>query len=46
MSNTTNNRMELRAVLETLKFFEDSTELTIISDSQYVINGVNGAAEK
>ena len=46
MSNTTNNRMELRAVLETLKFFENSTELTIISDSQYVINGINGAAEK
>ncbi len=46
MTNTTNNRMELRAVLETLKYFEEPTELTIVSDSQYVINGINGAAEK
>lgn len=46
MTNTTNNRMELRAVLETLKYFEEPVELTIISDSQYVIGGINGAAKK
>lgn len=46
MTNTTNNRMELRAVLETLKYFEEPVELTIISDSQYVIGGINGSAKK
>lgn len=40
--NTTNNRMELLAVIETLKYFPNPTELTIISDSQYVVNSING----
>lgn len=39
--NTTNNRMELLAVIETLKYFKDPTELTIVSDSQYVVNSIN-----
>ena len=38
--------MELRAVLETLKYFKDPSDITIVSDSQYVINGVNGSAKK
>lgn len=39
--------MELRAVLETLKYFDKPTNLEIISDSQYVINNINsGNAEK
>lgn len=38
--------MELRAVLETLRYFKKPVELVIISDSQYVINGINGNAEK
>lgn len=38
--------MELRAVLETLRYFEEPTDITIVSDSQYVIGGVNGAAKK
>lgn len=45
-THTTNNRMELTAVLETLKYFKEPTDITIISDSQYVIGGVNGAAKK
>lgn len=40
--NTTNNRMELLAVIEALKYFKDPTEITIVSDSQYVVNSVNG----
>lgn len=40
--NTTNNRQELRAVVEALKWFKDPTEVTIVSDSQYVVNSVNG----
>lgn len=38
--------MELRAVLETLRYFKEPTDITIVSDSQYVIGGVNGAAKK
>ena len=34
--------MELLAVIETLKYFKNPTELTIISDSQYVVNSING----
>lgn len=41
MTHTTNNRMEIRAVIETLKYFKDPTELTIVSDSQYVVNSIN-----
>ena len=46
-THTTNNRMELRAVLETLRHFKVPTEIEIISDSQYVVNSiVEGSAEK
>ena len=45
-THTTNNRMELMAILETLRYFEEPSELIIISDSQYVINGINGSAKK
>lgn len=38
--------MELRAVLETLRYFDEPSEIIIVSDSQYVINGINGAAKK
>lgn len=34
--------MELLAVIETLKYFPNPIELTIISDSQYVVNSING----
>jgi ribonuclease HI len=39
--NTTNNRMEIMAVLETLKYFKEPSEITIVSDSMYVVNTIN-----
>lgn len=32
--------MELKAVIETLKYFKDPINITIYSDSQYVVNSV------
>lgn len=42
-SKTTNNRMELGAVVETLKRLTDfrEVEILIVSDSNYVVRGVN-----
>lgn len=46
MTDTTNNRMEIKAVIETLKYFKERCDLTIISDSQYVVQSiVTGSAE-
>ena len=39
--HTTNNRMELTGVIETLKYFVTPVSITIYSDSQYVVNSVN-----
>ncbi len=39
-SNTTNNRMELTAVIESLKALKKSCEIVICTDSKYVMNGV------
>ena len=36
---TTNNRMELMGVLQGLSLAPNGAEVTVISDSQYVING-------
>ena len=38
--DTTNNRMEMTAVIEALKYFKDSQKLTILSDSNYVVKGI------
>lgn len=38
--NTTNNRMEIKAVIETLKYFKSPIKITIYSDSQYVVNSI------
>lgn len=38
--HTTNNRMELTAVIESLKKISENSEVTIKTDSQYVINGI------
>jgi ribonuclease HI len=47
MTHTTNNRMEIMAVLQTLKYFKECSDLIIISDSQYVVNSiVTGSAVK
>lgn len=40
MTNTTNNRMELLAVINTLKWFDEKVNITIYSDSQYVVNSI------
>ena len=39
--NTTNNRMELVAVIEGLKTLKEPCEVDLYSDSQYVINAIN-----
>lgn len=38
---TTNNRMELTAVIEGLKALNQPCEVTLTTDSQYVCNGIN-----
>ncbi len=38
--STTNNRMELLALINALKALKRKCKLTIYSDSQYVINGI------
>ncbi len=38
---TTNNRMEMLAVIEALKALKEPCEVTVTSDSQYVCNGIN-----
>lgn len=45
-SITTNNRMELTAVIEAIKFCHDKDNLTIYSDSMYVINCAKGKWKK
>lgn len=46
-SGTTNNRMEIMGVLETLKYFKTPINIKIYSDSQYVINSIiNGHVYK
>jgi ribonuclease HI len=41
-ANTTNNRMELLAAIHALEALERDTEITIITDSNYVKNGITG----
>ncbi len=38
---TTNNRMELKGVIEGLKALKEPCEVEIISDSSYVVKGIN-----
>jgi len=38
---TTNNRMELMAVIEGLKALKEPCDVTIYSDSSYVVNAIN-----
>lgn len=46
-SNTTNNRMELMGVLAALEHFLVPTDITIYSDSAYVVNSLSmGHAKK
>ena len=39
--HTTNNRMELRGVIEGLKALKEPCEVKIVSDSSYVVKGIN-----
>lgn len=39
-SDTTNNRMELKATIEGLKALKEPCEVLLISDSQYLLNGI------
>lgn len=39
--NTTNNKMELKGVIEGLKALKESCEVNIYSDSKYVVQGIN-----
>ena len=38
---TTNNRMEMMAVIAALDVLKESSEVLLISDSQYVLKGIN-----
>jgi ribonuclease HI len=38
---TTNNRMELTAVIEALKAMKQPSDITVNSDSKYVLSGIN-----
>ncbi|MDR0919029.1 MAG: ribonuclease HI [Oscillospiraceae bacterium] len=44
--DTTNNRMELSAVIEGLKALNQPCEVTVFSDSQYVVNTLNKGWKK
>lgn len=39
-TNTTNNRMELTAVIKGLAALNESCQVTVVTDSQYVVNGI------
>ena len=40
-SNTTNNRMELTAIIKALMILKDQYDLIIYTDSKYVIDGIS-----
>ena len=37
---TTNNQMELTAVIKVLQYFKETSKITIYTDSKYVMNGI------
>jgi ribonuclease HI len=40
-AHTTNNRMELRGVIEGLKALKEPCDVSVFSDSSYVVNAIN-----
>ena len=38
--NTTNNRMELQAAIEALRYFSEKQNITLVTDSKYVKDGI------
>ena len=45
-NDTTNNQMELTAVIKALGFFSESTEIEIFTDSKYVMDGITDYIKK
>ena len=45
-NDTTNNQMELTAVIKALDFFSESTEIEIFTDSKYVMDGITEYIKK
>ena len=45
-NDTTNNQMELTAVIKALDFFSESTEIEIFTDSKYVMDGITDYIKK
>ena len=45
-ANTTNNRMELSAVINALALLKEPCKVTLYSDSQYVCNALNSVGLK
>lgn len=45
-SNTTNNRMELSAVIQALCALREPCDVVLTTDSQYVVNGINNGWAK
>ena len=45
-NDTTNNQMELTAVIKALDFFSESMELEIFTDSKYVMDGITEYIKK
>ncbi len=41
LDNTTNNQMEITAVIEGLKCLKEPCEVEIYTDSEYVVNSIN-----
>jgi ribonuclease HI len=39
--DTTNNQMEMTAVIKALSFFDEKATINLFTDSNYVINGIN-----
>ncbi len=39
-NDTTNNKMELTAAIEALKYFQSKKDITLITDSKYVKDGI------
>ena len=40
INNTTNNRMELTAVIEALKYLKNKSNINLFTDSKYVMQGI------
>ena len=45
-NETTNNRMEMTAVIQALNICKEDKDISLYTDSKYIINGVNGWLSK